>query len=141
MSYKEDQLGALMDFEMVTIGEGVSLEGVLRYLRRFDELPPQPDKLFVSNHDHQLTGVPLLHWLLVNSPEKMVSAVMAPDVNTFHPGADAYQVAQAFERCDLVTAPVVDGSGHLTGRITIDAMVDVICEEGESDALSRDGLR
>jgi magnesium transporter len=141
MSYKEDKLGALMDFEMVTIREDVSLEVVLRYLRRFDELPPQTDKLFVINHDNLLTGVLPLHWLLVNSPDKMVSAVMAPDVNTFHPTDDAYEVAQAFERYDLVTAPVVDGRGHLIGRITIDAMVDVIREESESEMLGRAGLR
>lgn len=141
LSYEDDQLGALMDFEMVTIREDVSLEVVLRYLRRWDELPAQTDKLFVINQDNLLTGVLPLHWLLVNSPEKMVSAVMAPDVNTFHPTDDAYEVAQAFERYDLVTAPVVDEGGHLIGRITIDAMVDVIREEGESEALSRGGLR
>ncbi|HXD38757.1 MAG TPA: magnesium transporter, partial [Rhodanobacter sp.] len=103
LSYEDDQLGALMDFEMVTIREDVSLEVVLRYLRRFDELPPQTDKLFVINQDNLLTGVLPLHWLLVNAPDKMVSEVMAPDVNTFHPENDAYEVAQAFERYDLVT--------------------------------------
>ena len=141
LSWEDDQLGALMDFEMVTIREDVSLEVVLRYLRRWDELPAQTDKLFVINQDNLLTGVLPLHWLLVNPPEKMVSEVMAPDVNTFHPADDAYEVAQAFERYDLVTAPVVDDSGHLIGRITIDAMVDVIREESESEALSRGGLR
>ncbi len=141
LSYEEDQLGALMDFEMVTIREDVSLEVVLRYLRRWDELPPQTDKLFVINQDNLLTGVLPLHWLLVNPPEKMVSEVMAPDVNTFHPTDDANEVAQAFERYDLVTAPVVDQRGHLIGRITIDAMVDVIREESESEALGRVGLR
>ena len=108
---------------------------------RFEELPPQTDKLFVINHDNLLTGVLPLHWLLVNSPEKRVSEVMAPDVNTFHPTDDAYEVAQAFERYDLVTAPVVDGNGHLIGRITIDAMVDVLREESENEALNRGGLR
>jgi magnesium transporter len=141
LSYRDDQLGALMDFEMVTIREDVSLEVVLRYLRRFAELPPQTDKLFVVNQDNLLTGVLPLHWLLVNSPERMVSAVMAPDVNTFHPDDDAYEAAQAFERYDLVTAPVVDASGHLIGRITIDAMVDVIRQQSESEVLSRGGLR
>lgn len=141
LSYEEDQLGALMDFEMVTIREDVSLEVVLRYLRRFEELPAQTDKLFVVNSDNLLTGVLPLHWLLVNSPDRMVGEVMAPDVNTFHPHDDSYEVAQAFERYDLVTAPVVDEGGHLIGRITVDAMVDVIREEGESEALSRGGLR
>lgn len=141
LSYPDDQVGALMDFEMVTIREDITLETVLRYLRRFDELPEPTDKLFVINQDNLLTGVLPLHWLLINSPEKEVSEVMAPDVNTFHPTDDAYETAQAFERYDLVTAPVVDGSGHLIGRITIDAMVDVLREESESEALSRGGLR
>ena len=57
LSYQDDQLGALMDFEMVTIREDVSLEVVLRYLRRFAELPAQTDKLFVVNQDNLLTGV------------------------------------------------------------------------------------
>lgn len=141
LSYEDDQIGALMDFEMVTIREDVSLETVLRYLRRFEELPPQTDKLFVVNNENVLTGVLPLHWLLVNPPDQMVGELMAPDVNTFHPGDDAYEVAQAFERYDLVTAPVVDEGNHLIGRITIDAMVDVIREEGESESLSRGGLR
>lgn len=141
MSYPDDQVGALMDFEMVTIRDDISLETVLRYLRRFDELPAQTDKLFVINQDNLLTGVLPLNWLLVTSPEKRVSEVMAPDVNTFHPTDDAYEVAQAFERYDLVSAPVVDGNGHLIGRITIDAMVDVLREESESEALNRGGLR
>jgi magnesium transporter len=141
LSYEEDRVGALMDFEMVTIREDISLEVVLRYLRRFDELPAQTDKLFVVNTDNLLTGVLPLHWLLVNSPERMVRDIMAPDVNTFHPEDDAYDVAQAFERYDLVTAPVVDHSGHLIGRIAVDAMVDLIREESEAETLSRGGLR
>jgi magnesium transporter len=141
LSYPDDQVGALMDFEMITIRDDISLETVLRYLRRFDELPAQTDKLFVINQDNLLTGVLPLNWLLVTSPEKRVSEVMAPDVNTFHPTDDAYEVAQAFERYDLVSAPVVDGNGHLIGRITIDAMVDVLREESESEALNRGGLR
>nr|WP_284691610.1 magnesium transporter [Pinirhizobacter soli] len=141
LSYSDDQVGALMDFEMVTIREDVSLEVVLRYLRRFDELPAQTDKLFVVNSAHVMVGVLPLHWLLVNHPERMVHEVMAPDVNTFRPEDDAYDVAQAFERYDLVTAPVVDENHRLVGRIAVDAMVDLIREEGEAEALSRAGLR
>ncbi|MET0616905.1 MAG: magnesium transporter [Luteibacter sp.] len=141
MSYKDDQVGALMDFDMVTIREDISLEVVLRYLRRFEELPAQTDKLFVVNAENVLTGVLPLHWLLVNSPDKMVDQIMAPDVNTFRPEDDAYDVAQAFERYDLVTAPVVDHHQRLIGRIAVDAMLDFIREESETEALSRGGLR
>lgn len=141
MSYDDDQVGSIMDFEMVSIREDVSLEVVLRYLRRFDELPEHTDKIFVVNDDNRLTGVLPIKWLLVNDPSRMVSQLMASDANTFRPEDDVNETAQAFERYDIVTAPVVDSEGRLIGRVTIDAMVDVIREESEADARGRVGLR
>lgn len=141
LSYEEDQVGALMDFEMVTIREDVSLEVVLRYLRRLKELPGHTDKLFVVDYDGVLKGVLPIKRLLVNDPEKQVADVMASDPVTFHPDEDAYEAAQAFERYDLVSTPVVDKSGKLIGRLTIDEMVDLIREESENEVLSMAGLR
>lgn len=141
MSWEDDQVGAIMDFEMITIREDVALEVVLRYLRFLKEIPEQTDKLFVVNSDNVLTGVLPLKWLLVNDPARMVSEVMAMDANTFHPEEDVAETAQAFERYDLVSAPVVDADQRLIGRLTIDAMVDVIREESDAETLSRGGLR
>ena len=141
LSYEDDQVGALMDFEMVTIREDVSLEVVLRYLRRLKELPGHTDKLFVVDYDGRLTGVLPLKRLLVNDPERQVGEVMADDPVTFSPDEDAYDAAQAFERYDLVSAPVVDKGGRLIGRLTIDEMVDLIREESESEVLNMAGLR
>jgi magnesium transporter len=141
LSYEEDQVGALMDFEMVTIREDVSLEVVLRYLRRLKELPGHTDKLFVVDYDGVLKGVLPVKRLLVNDPERRVIDVMASDPVSFGPDEDAYDAAQAFERYDLISAPVVDNSGKLIGRLTIDEMVDLIREESESEVLNMAGLR
>ncbi len=141
LSYEDDQVGALMDFEMVTIREDVSLEVVLRYLRRLKELPGHTDKLFVVDYDGVLKGVLPVKRLLVNDPEKLVSEVMATDPVSFHPDEDGYDAAQAFERYDLISTPVVDKNGKLIGRLTIDEMVDLIREESESEVLSMAGLR
>ncbi|MDT3719903.1 magnesium transporter [Pseudomonas oryzihabitans] len=141
LSYDEDQVGALMDFEMVTIRDDVALEVVLRYLRRLKELPDHTDKLFVVDNDSILKGVLPIKRLLVNDPEKLVADVMAKEAVAFHPDGDAYDAAQAFERYDLVSAPVVDKNGKLIGRLTIDEMVDLIREESESEVLNMAGLR
>ncbi|APQ14434.1 magnesium transporter [Pseudomonas oryzihabitans] len=141
LSYEEDQVGALMDFEMVTIRDDVALEVVLRYLRRLKELPDHTDKLFVVDTDSILKGVLPIKRLLVNDPEKLVAEVMAKEAVAFHPDGDAYDAAQAFERYDLVSAPVVDKNGKLIGRLTIDEMVDLIREESESEVLNMAGLR
>ncbi|HEY8330158.1 MAG TPA: magnesium transporter [Pseudomonas sp.] len=141
LSYEEDQVGALMDFEMVTIRDDVTLEVVLRYLRRLKELPGHTDKLFVVDYDGMLQGVLPIKRLLVNDPDKKVAEVMATDPVGFQPDEDAYEAAQAFERYDLISAPVVDKSGKLIGRLTIDEMVDLIREESESEVLNMAGLR
>ncbi|MBC7210922.1 MAG: magnesium transporter, partial [Pseudomonas sp.] len=141
LSYDEEQVGALMDFEMVTIREDVSLEVVLRYLRRLKELPGHTDKLFVVDYDGILKGVLPIKRLLVNDPDKKVAEVMANDPVSFHPEEDAYDAALAFERYDLVSAPVVDKNERLIGRLTIDEMVDLIREESESEVLNMAGLR
>ncbi|MGQ7815113.1 magnesium transporter [Metapseudomonas furukawaii] len=141
LSYEEDQVGALMDFEMVTIRDDVTLEVVLRYLRRLKELPGHTDKLFVVDYDGILKGVLPIKRLLVNDPDKQVAEVMATDPVSFHPDEDAYDAAQAFERYDLVSSPVVDKNGKLIGRLTIDEMVDLIREESENEVLNMAGLR
>lgn len=141
LSYEDDQVGALMDFEMVTIREDVSLEVVLRYLRRLKELPGHTDKLFVVDSEGVLRGVLPIKRLLVNDPDKQVSEVMASDPVSFHPDEDGYDAAQAFERYDLVSAPVVDKHRKLIGRLTIDEMVDLIREESETEVLNMAGLR
>ena len=141
LSYDEDQVGALMDFDMITIRDDVSLEVVSRYLRRFDALPDHTDKLFVVDTEGLLKGVLPIKKLLVSSPDALVVDVMSDDPVIFDPADDAGDAAQAFERYDLVSAPVVDNLGRLCGRLTIDEMVDYIREESEAEVLNAAGLR
>ncbi|MDR0233402.1 MAG: magnesium transporter [Zoogloeaceae bacterium] len=141
MSYPEDTVGALMDFDMVTVREDVTLEVVLRYLRRFGELPEHTDKIFVIDRDSALQGVLTLESLLINDPETDVRQVMKKDVVRFHPQDSAEEAAQAFERYDLGSAPVVDENNRVIGRITLVTVVDFIREESEAEQLAKAGLR
>ncbi len=141
LSYPEDTVGALMDFDMVTIREDVTLEVVLRYLRRMDELPDHTDKLFVVDRLGVIQGELPLNRLLLHDPEVMVAAVMEDDIVSFEPDDDGREAAQAFERYDLISAPVTDANGKLVGRLTVDAVVDFIREESSAEVLSLSGLR
>ena len=141
MSYAEDSVGALMDFEMVTIREDVTLEVVLRYLRRLDELPDHTDQVFVVDRRERLKGVLPINLLLVKDPDAAVSDIMKTDMLALTPDDKAAEAAQAFERYDLVTAPVVNDAGKLVGRVSVDAVLDYIREQAESERLNLGGLR
>ena len=141
MSYPEDSVGALMDFDMIGVREDVTVEVVLRYLRRRDELPDHTDQLFVVDRDEHLRGLLPVNRLLVSAPDTLVSAVMATDrIMTLRPEQDAQEAALSFERYDLVSAAVVDADGKLIARVTIDAVVDFIRERSENEMLSAGGL-
>ena len=140
LSYAEDTVGALMDFGMISIREDVTTEVVLRYLRRLDELPDHTDQLFVVDRKGELQGLLPLNRLLVSAPETVVSTIMEREQVRFHPDDKAREAVLAFERYDLVSAPVVDNEGVLVGRITIDAVVDYNREATDTEMLSAGGL-
>ena len=141
MSFEEDMVGALMDFDDIQIRPDVTLEVVLRYLRRFDELPSQTDQLFVVDRGEKLLGVLPVNALIVNDPDVPVAKVMRPPAVKLLQHEKADQAASAFERYDLVSAPVVDPDGKLVGRVTVNAVVDIIREEADSEQLAQAGLR
>jgi len=141
LSYPEDSVGGLMDFEMVTIREDVTIEVVLRYLRRLEELPSNTDKLFVVDRKGLLRGVLPLKKLLVNELEVEIATLVDRNVVSFHPDDDARDAATAFERYDLISAPVVDEQGEVLGRLTVDVVVDFIREASEAEKLKASGLR
>ncbi|MDR1887895.1 MAG: magnesium transporter [Zoogloeaceae bacterium] len=141
ISYPEGTVGALMDFDMVTVREDVTLEVVLRYLRRFDELPDHTDKIFVVDRDERLLGLLPLESLLINDPDTDVRQVMKKDMVRFQPEDKSEEAAQAFERYDLVSAPVVDTENRVVGRLTLVTVVDFIREESEAEQLANAGLR
>ena len=141
MSYPEDTVGGLMDFDMITVRDDITVEVVLRYLRRLDEMPDHTDQLFVVDRQEYLRGLLSVSRLLVTDLDAPVTAIMAPATVKLNPEENAQDAALAFERYDLVSAPVIDGDGKLIGRVTVNSVVDFIREETDSEKLSAGGLR
>ncbi|MDR0249734.1 MAG: magnesium transporter [Burkholderiales bacterium] len=140
MSFDEDMVGALMDFEEVQVRPNVSLAVVFRYLRRFDKLPTQTDQVFVVDRNEKLLGVLPIQVLLINDEEQLVSDVMQPSSVVLLQHEKAEEAADAFERYDLVSAPVVDTNGKLVGRVTVDEILDFIKERAGEEVLAHAGL-
>jgi len=141
LSYPEGAVGALMDFDHIAVREETTLEAVTRYLRRLDELPDHTDQLFVVDREQVLKGTLPLARLIVSDLDREVRQVMIPESVKLHPQDHAEDAASAFERYDLVSAPVVDAAGKLTGRLTVNAVVDYIREKSAETQLAEAGLR
>jgi magnesium transporter len=141
LSYPEGTVGSLMDFEVVSIRDDVTCEVALRYLRRFDELPAQTDALFVVDREDHLQGALPLTRLLVTDPDVPIGGLYEREVISFAPESDADEAAQAFDRYDLVCAPVVDAMRRVIGRITVETVLGYVRDRQEAQELGKVGLR
>ena len=139
--YQNDSVGFFMTREWVAVPETHTVEHAIRDLRARGELPPQTDRLFVVDARHVLVGSVPLQALLVQAPEAPILAAMAGDTPTFGPLDPAADAVKAFERYDLVSAPVVDDRGKIVGRLTVDAAMDVMRGQADLQALRSAGLR
>jgi magnesium transporter len=141
LSWPEDSAGGLMNTDTVSVRADVSLEVVQRYLRMRGELPDRTDRLFVVDRNDRFLGTVTLASLLTDDPESLVGACLDPEAPRIPPSMPAREVAQLFRDRDLLSAPVVEDSGRLLGRITIDDVVDVITEEAAHEVMAGAGLR
>lgn len=128
-----DRVGRVMDFNILTVREDVTLATVQRFLRKRKSMPGGTDKLFITNKDNQLLGELLLTDILLNKPKTLVSDVMNARPTTFQLNDKAEDAASAFERYNLISAAVTDAKGKLIGRVTIEDIIDLVNAENESN--------
>jgi magnesium transporter len=113
---------------------------LLHDLRERGALPPQTDHVFVVDARHVLRGVIALPVLLVQPPSTPVVGLADAEFVSFRASDAAQSAVNTFERYDLVSAPVVDDRGKLIGRLTVDAVMDVLRDASNLQALRTAGL-
>ncbi len=138
--FSEDTAGGLMNTDTVSVRADVTLDVVLRYLRRRGTLPATTDALMVVNRYDKFRGVLPVNTLLTSDPDDTVAEVMDHDATAIPANTPAAEVARLFADRDLISAAVVDDLGRLLGRITVDDVIDVIREQGDHSVMSMAGL-
>lgn len=140
LSYPEDSAGGLMNIDIITVRDDVSVRIVIRYLRLLKEMPIDTNQIFVVDTNYKYIGSVYIATLLTNEAEQNIAPLINKDLQPIAVSTPAKQVANLFAQRDLISAPVVDEANQLIGRITIDDVVDVIRDEAEQSVMSMAGL-
>ncbi|MBJ40761.1 MAG: magnesium transporter [Gammaproteobacteria bacterium] len=140
LSFSDDTAGGLMNTDTINVRSSVTVEVLLKYLRRLKKLPEQTDIVFVTDIMDKYFGYVSIQDLLVANTGSLVSEIMTEDTNIIDPDMDTHEVARIFENHDLVSAAVVNKEGVLLGRITVDDVVDIIRDEADDSVLNMAGL-
>ena len=140
LAFPDDVAGGLMSTDTISIRADLTLDVVMRYLRRHAEIPQNTDSIIVVNREDHFVGLLPIRILLVADPAQSVREMMLTNRDAIPAQLPAAEVARLFERNDWISAPVVDEQNRLLGRITIDDVVDVIREEADHSLTSLGGI-
>ncbi len=141
LRYADDSVGEIMSKDSLIASEDMTVNQAIERVRSAIELPPQTDKLFIINRHKHLVGVVPLIALMRHDGDQHLSAVMDTNVVYFSPTDSAEEAGHAFERYDLVSAPVVDERMRIIGRLRVESIMDYLRERALDQALAKEGLK
>lgn len=140
LTYPENTAGGLLNTDVISVRPSHSMEVVINYLRDQNELPDNTDKIFVVNKEDEYIGELAISKIITCKPNLIVREVMDTSNNPIFVHQDDKEVATFFERNDIISSAVVDESGKLLGRITVDDVLDVIREDADQNFLGMAGV-
>ncbi|MEM9158058.1 MAG: magnesium transporter [Verrucomicrobiota bacterium] len=134
LEYDEDTAGGIMQKEVISINENLSLNEAREAIRK-DEDQEDVSSIYVYVVDDQerLCGVLRLRDLLFRDLRLNVKDVMITEVRAVTGEEDQEEIANLFQKYNFTALPVVDKEGKLTGLVTSDDVIDVIQEEATED--------
>jgi len=140
LTYPENTAGGLLNTDVISVRPSHSIEVVINYLRDQEELPENTDKIFVVNKEDEYIGELSIGKIITCKPNLTVRQVMNTSSNPIIVSQDDKEVATIFERNDIISSAVINESGKLIGRITIDDVLDVIREDADQNFLGMAGV-
>lgn len=144
-SFNEETAGRLMQREFVAAPEFWTVGQTIDHMRAqgVKDSDTLPDLFFdvyvIDTHFHPI-GVLPLSALMRSGRDTPLADIMKELPVLIEPDTDQEDVAYLFGKYDLISAPVIDADGRLTGMITVDDMVEVIHDENTEDLLALAGV-
>ena len=126
LEFGETTAAGRMNTEFIALDSDASVNDAIEALRRFEGGIETVSTMFLVDEQGKLTGaVPLAKIVLAKSDDRLSTLSLDPLIST-HAGAREKQVAELFDKYNLLTLPVIDNAGILTGVITSDDVISLL---------------
>ena len=132
LNYPEDSAGSIMTIEYISLHPSMTIGDALKKIKSNGDEYETVNICYVVEK-HKLLGTITAMDLLTCDDDELVTDVMEDNVITVTTTTDKEEVAQLFDKYDLLTIPVVDRENCIVGIVTVDDAIDVIQEEAEED--------
>ena len=133
LKYPENSAGSIMTAEYVGLKKTMTVEQAFAYIRKHGVDKETIYTCYVMDEKRRLEGVLTVKDLLMNPYEEVVGNIMDTHVIKAFTTEDQEDVADSFQKYDLLSLPVVDNEERLVGIVTVDDVVDVMEQEATED--------
>ncbi|HSM85341.1 MAG TPA: CBS domain-containing protein [Candidatus Limnocylindrales bacterium] len=126
LAFEENTAAGRMTTEYLALPPEATVGDAIDKLRDFEGEAESISTLYLTRPDGELVGsVPLVS--LVLAPAGTRLSTLSPEhVIYCEAGASEHDVAEMFDKYNLLTLPVVDENRHLTGIITADDVISIL---------------
>ena len=140
LNYPEDTAGGLMAKELIKVNENWTTIRCLKEMRKQSSEVKEVHTIYVVDDQDKLVGTLSLKRLLLTETKILINEIANYDIVSVIATEDDEEVANIMNKYDLIVMPVIDKTGVLLGRITIDDVMDVVKEEAEKDYQMASGI-
>ena len=133
LNYPENSAGSIMTAEYVGLKQSMTVEQAFAYIRKNGVDKETIYTCYVMDAKRRLEGVVTVKDLLMNPYEEIIGNIMDTHVIKAFTTEDQEEVADSFQKYDLLSLPVVDHEERLVGILTVDDVVDVMEQEATED--------
>jgi magnesium transporter len=126
LEYEEDTAGGLMNTEYVALPENATIEDALAVLRGNEDLLETLNTLFLVDSEGRLAASVPLARLFVASPGARLRELTPDGSIRVSVDEKKHRLTELFDKYNLLTLPVVDEEGKLSGVITADDIISVL---------------
>ena len=132
LNYPEDSAGSIMTLEYVSLAPTMTIGDALKKIKSRGVHSETVNVCYVIEK-HKLLGTVTAMDLLICDDDELLSDIMEENPISVKTLSDKEEVAQLFNKYDVVSLPVVDNENCMVGIVTFDDAIDVIQEEAEED--------
>ena len=133
LNYPENSAGSIMTAEYVGLKKTMTVEQAFAYIRKHGVDKETIYTCYVMDAKRNLEGVVTVKDLLMNPYDEVLGEIMDTHVIKAVTTEDQEEVADDFQKYDLLSMPVVDHENRLVGIVTVDDIVDVMEQEATED--------
>jgi CBS domain-containing protein/sporulation protein YlmC with PRC-barrel domain len=126
MTFEEDTAAGRMTTDYMALKAGARVSDAVEMLRNFEGGLESVSTIFIIGEREKLLGHVPLAKIVLATPETPLMLLSTGHMPTIHPGADEKEVAEIFDKYNLLTLPVIDDEGVLTGVITADDVINML---------------